>query len=263
MYLEVNGQRVFAATGGRPFDPARPCVVFLHGAGMDHSIWVLPARWFARHGYGVLALDLPGHGRSTGEPLASIEALADWVIAVLDALGVERAALAGHSMGSLTTLDAAGRYPERVRAAALIGTSFPMPVNDQLLAAAAANDHAALEMLNIFGHARSALTGGNEQIGMWNPGMGIRLLESARPGVVHTDLSACNDYRSGLEVAARVQCPTTLILGDRDVMTPPRNAQALVQTLPGAKVVTLAGSGHSLYNEKPDALLDALIVALG
>lgn len=263
MYFTVNGHRVFAATGGRPFDAARPCVVFLHGAGMDHSIWVLPARWFARHGYAVLALDLPGHGRSGGEALASIESIADWVIAALDAQGVARAALAGHSMGSLVALDAAGRHPERVRAAALLGTAFPMPVNEQLLAAAAGNDHLALDMLNIFGHARSALTGGNEQIGMWNPGMGIRLLERARPGVVHADLSACNNYRTGLDVAARVRCPTTLILGDRDLMTPPRNAKALVDALPDARVVTLTGCGHSLFNEKPDAMLDALIGSLG
>ena len=263
MYFDVNGNSVFAATGGRPFDPAKPCVVFVHGTGMDHSIWVLPARWFARHGWGVLALDLPGHGRSAGEPLGSIEAIADWVITVLDAQGVQQAALAGHSMGSLVALDAAGRYPQRVSAAVLIGTSFPMPVNDQLLAAAANNDHLALEMLNIFGHARAALIGGNEQIGMWNPGMGMRLLERARPGAIHTDLSACNDYQTGLEVAAQVQCPTTLIVGDKDLMTPPRNAKALIAALPKVRVTTLAGSGHSLFNEKPDAMLDALIAALG
>lgn len=263
MYFDVNGQRVFAATGGRPLDPQRPCVVFLHGAGMDHSIWVLPSRWFARHGYGVLALDLPGHGRSGGEALPTVEALADWLVAVLDALGVAQAALAGHSMGSLVVLDAAGRHPDRVRAAALLGTAVPMPVNDQLLAAAAANDHLALDMLNIFGHARRALLGGNEQIGMWNPGLGIRLLERARPGVVHTDLGACNDYRGGLEAAARITCRVTLILGDNDLMTPARNAQSLIDALPGVKVIRLAGSGHCPFNEKPDAMLDALIASLG
>lgn len=262
MYFALNGHRVFAATGGRPFDPQQSCVLFLHGAGMDHSIWILPSRWFARHGFSVLALDLPGHGRSEGDPLTSIEAIADWVIDALDACGVEQAALAGHSMGSLVALDAAGRYPERVRALALLGTSVPMPVNDQLLAAAASNDHLALDMLNIFGHARAALTGGNEQIGMWNPGLGIRLLEQARPGAVHTDLSACNNYQAGLAAAAKVRCPTTLILGDRDLMTPPRNAKALVEALTNAEVVTVAGSGHSLFNEKPDAMLDALIASL-
>ncbi len=261
MYFTVNDQRVFAATGGRPFDADQPCVVFLHGAEMDHSIWVMPSRWFARHGYSVLALDLPGHGRSEGDPLPSIEVLADWLIAVLDAVGVGEAALAGHSMGSLISLDTAGRYPDRVSAIALLGTSFPMPVNEHLLAAAADEDHAALEMLNIFGHARSALTGGNELIGMWNPGLGIRLMEQARPGVVFNDLNACNEYQQGLDVAAKIECPATLILGNKDIMTPAGNAKSLLETIPAANLVTIEGSGHNLFNEKPDATLDALIEA--
>jgi len=261
MYFTVNDQRVFAATGDRPFDSDLPCVVFLHGAEMDHSIWVMPSRWFARHGYSVLSLDLPGHGRSEGDPLSTIEALADWIIAVLDATGVNEAALAGHSMGSLISLDAAGRYPDRIRAIALLGTSFPMPVNEHLLAAAAEEDHASLEMLNIFGHARSALTGGNELIGMWNPGLGIRLMEQAKSGVVFNDLNACNEYQKGLEVAAQVKCPATLILGNQDVMTPPRNAKSLLETIPNAKLAAIEGSGHNLFNEKPGATLDALIEA--
>ena len=68
MELRVRDRAAFAATGGRPFDPALPTVVFVHGAGMDHSIWVLPGRWFARHGWNVLAPDLPGHGRSGHRP---------------------------------------------------------------------------------------------------------------------------------------------------------------------------------------------------
>ncbi|GAB4359126.1 MAG: alpha/beta hydrolase [Gammaproteobacteria bacterium] len=262
MYFTVNDQRVFAATGGRPFDAQAPCVVFLHGTEMDHSIWVMPSRWFARHGYGVLALDLPGHGRSEGPLLPTIEAMADWLIAVLDSLGVERAGLAGHSMGSLIALDAAGRYPDRARALALLGTSFPMPVNEQLLAAAKAEDHLALEMLNIYGHARSALLGGNEQIGMWNPGLGIRLMEQAAPGVVYNDLNACNAYQGGLEAARAVRCPATLIMGERDLLTPLRNVAPLREALADARLVTLPDCGHSLFNEKPDATLDALIGAL-
>ncbi len=95
----------------RAFDRARPTIVFVHGAANDHSVWALQSRYFAHHGYNVLAVDLPGHGRSGGEALASIEAIADWLAALLDALGVERAALVGHSMGSLAALDAAARHP--------------------------------------------------------------------------------------------------------------------------------------------------------
>jgi pimeloyl-ACP methyl ester carboxylesterase len=100
MEIAVDGKAVFAATGGRSFDPALPSLAFVHGAAMDHTVWALQTRYFAHHGRNVLAVDLPGHGRSDGPALDSIGALADWLARLLDALGVERAALAGHSMGS-------------------------------------------------------------------------------------------------------------------------------------------------------------------
>lgn len=99
MDLRVNDTASFAATGGRRFDPSLPAVVFIHGAGMDHSVWALQSRYFAHHGRAVLSLDLPGHGRSQGAPLESIEAIADWLAGLLDAAGVEQAVLVGHSMG--------------------------------------------------------------------------------------------------------------------------------------------------------------------
>src|SRR5271168_734107 len=106
MQLSVNGVEAFLATGGKPFDKSLPAVVFLHGAGFDHTTWALHSRWFAHHGYGVLALDLPAHGRSSGAPLPAITDMADWTVALLDAAGVATARLVGHSMGSLISLEA-------------------------------------------------------------------------------------------------------------------------------------------------------------
>ena len=117
MKLSVNGREAYAYTGGKTFDPALPCIVFLHGAGHDHSPWALLARWFAHHGHGVLAVDLPGHMRSAGPPLPDVETLAAWVLALLDAAGVARAALVGHSMGSLIALEAAAKAPAALRPA--------------------------------------------------------------------------------------------------------------------------------------------------
>src|SRR5471030_2767010 len=114
MQLTVNGIEAFAATGGQPFDPKLPAVVFLHGAGFDHSAWALHSRWFAHHGFGVLAPDLPGHGRSGGAPLPTIADMADWTAALLDAAGVAKAKLVGHSIGSLVALETAARHPARV-----------------------------------------------------------------------------------------------------------------------------------------------------
>jgi pimeloyl-ACP methyl ester carboxylesterase len=262
MELKVDGHKVFAATGGKDFDPQLPVILFVHGASMNRTVWSAQARYFAHHGHAVLAVDLPGHGNSEGPLLPNIEAMADWLIAVLDAAGVEKAALAGHSMGSLPVIEAAARHPERVERIVLLGTAVPMPVTDALLDNARANNHAAFDMVTVWGHAKSSQIGGNKAPGMWVTGGGLRLLERGGDGVLYNDMKACNDYTTGLEAAAKVQCPATVIMGTGDMMTPPRGAKALLAALPDVKTITLQGSGHMMMAERPNETLDALIAAL-
>ncbi|KAA3626595.1 MAG: alpha/beta fold hydrolase [Proteobacteria bacterium] len=259
MHLSIDGRTAFVYTGARPFEPARPSVVFVHGAAMDHTVWVLPARYFARHGVNVLAVDLPGHGRSEGKALDRIESMSDWLVRVLDAAGVEDAAMVGHSMGSLAVLDAARRHPSRVRSLALVGSAVPMAVSDPLLDASRANSHDAIDMLTYWGYSRGAQLGGNETPGMWMVGGTLRLLERAAPGVLHTGLAACNDYRIDPGSASPVDVRALLILGDKDIMTPSRHAATLTAMLPNVSTAVLKGSGHSLMMERPAELLDALI----
>ncbi len=258
MQLVVNGTKAHAATGGRDFDPALPLVLFVHGAALDHTVWALLARWFAHRGFAVLAPDLPGHGRSDGEPLATIGAMADWTAALIDAAGARRAALIGHSMGSLVALETAARYPEKITAIGLIGAAAAIPVSRDLLAAAEADDHAAIDMLRIWGYGFRAGIGGSLAPGLWMLGGAERLLERARPGVLFTDLRACNDYRDGLAAAATVAVPATLVLGERDLMTPAKAGMELAAALPNARVITLKGAGHMLMSERPDEVLAAV-----
>jgi len=261
--LVVDGRQVFAYAAAHALDAAKPSVVFLHGAGLDHSWFALQSRYFGYHGRNVLALDLPGHGRSEGPPLPSVEALAQWLVRLLDAAGVGKASVVGHSLGSLVALECAARHAGRVERIALIGTAFPMKVSDTFLEAARTNDHAAYDMETIWGHAPEVPLGGNPYPGMWMYGDTLARLERLAPGVLHAGLKACNDYTAGLEAAAKVKCPALFILGRRDLMTPPRAASALAQAIAGARTVTLASSGHSLMAEAPDAVLDALIEFLG
>lgn len=259
MQLEINGREVYVATGNREPDPQKETVLFLHGTGQDHTIWVLPTRYFARHNRNVLAVDLPGHGRSGGKPLESIEAMADWAVQVLDAAGLGIAAVVGHSLGSLVAIATAARHPQRVRAIALVGVTVPMPVSGFLLDNARQDKHEAIEMLNYWGYSKSAQLGGNATPGNWMLGGGMRLMEKAGPGVIHTDLNACNEYIEGLGHAASVACPALLILGERDMLTPVRSAMKVAAALPNAEKTVLEGSGHALLAEKPDPVLDQLI----
>jgi pimeloyl-ACP methyl ester carboxylesterase len=258
MQLVVNGANAYAATGGRDFDPARPLTVFLHGAACDHTVWALLARWFAHRGWSVLAPDLPGHGRSGGEPLDSIAAMADWTAALIVAAGARTATIIGHSMGSLIALETAARHPARVAAIGLIGTAAAMPVSRELLAAAEANDRAAVDMLMIWGHGFRAGIGGSLAPGLWMLGGGVRLIERARPGVLFKDLLACRNYRDGLVAAAKVTVPAVLVLGERDLMTPSRAGMELAAALPNARVTALKGAGHMLMSERPDEVLAAV-----
>jgi pimeloyl-ACP methyl ester carboxylesterase len=256
--LDVAGSSVYAYAGARPFDPARPTIVFVHGAAHDHGVFLLQSRYFAHHGQNVLAVDLPGHGRSGGAPLRSVEAIADWIVAVLDAAHVARASIVGHSLGSLATLECAARHPDRVEKIALLGPAVPMAVSDTLLAAARDDAQSAYEMINGWSHSAPRQLGGNPVPGMWMTGSALALMERCAPGVLEIDLRACNDYVRGIDAAKAVRCPALVVIAARDLMAPPKAAQALVAALAGAKVVKLPDCGHAMMSEQPDALLDAL-----
>jgi pimeloyl-ACP methyl ester carboxylesterase len=258
MQLSVQGTETFVSTGGRDFDASLPTAVLLHGAGFDHTTWALHSRWFAHHGYGVLAPDLPGHGRSSGAPLTSIADMADWTAALIIAAGAQKARLVGHSMGSLIAVETAARHPDKVSALNLIGTAAAMTVGPDLLKAAEANDRDAVDMMSIWGLGFPAGLGGSLAPGLWMLTGAQRVLENNRPGVLFTDLSACNAYQNALAAAATVSVPATLILGERDMMTPSRAGKALAAAIPNARTIVLSGAGHMMMNERPDELLAAL-----
>ncbi len=258
MQLTVNGADVFVATGGKAFDASLPTVVFLHGAGNDHTAWAQHDRWFANHGYNVLAPDLPGHGRSAGALLASIAEMAEWTASFFDAAGAKTAKLIGHSMGSLIALELAARYPEKVSGLVLVGTSSAMAVGPDLLKAAEANDHAAIDMVSIWGLGHAAGLGGSLAPGLWMHGGMQRLLERCRDGVLFNDLAACNAYQNAVAAASTIKVPATLVLGERDMMTPAKAGRALAAAIPNARTVVLRGAGHMMMAERPDELLAAM-----
>lgn len=265
MKLQVDGREAYAYTGGKAFDATLPCIIFIHGASGDHSVWTLLARWFAHHGHGVLAPDLPGHMRSAGPLRPDVESLARWVPALMDAAGVQRAALVGHSMGSLIALEAAGQAPGRATRLVMIGTAYPMKVSDALLATAAADPLRAMAMVNAWSISSIATKPGFPSPGSWLHGGALALMrrvQAAQPqaNVFLHDFEVCNSYAGGLEAAARVTCPVTMILGQADQMTPPRATREIAAALK-ARIATVP-SGHHQLAETPDATLAALHAAL-
>ncbi|MGX5649761.1 alpha/beta fold hydrolase [Hydrogenophaga borbori] len=266
MELTVNGAKTYCYTGGKPFDAAQPTVVFIHGVLNDHSVWILQSRYLAHHGFNVLAVDLPGHARSQGEAPASVEAAADFIAALLDAAGVQKAALVGHSWGSLIALEAAGRLKERITHAVLVGTAYPMKVSPALIEASLNQPEKALAMINVFSRSTLAAPPSALGPGTWVYGasmaLGRRVLRSnPKVNVFHRGFVACDTYAHGEAAVKALTCPVLFLLGAQDQMTQAKAAKPLIDAAQAAgktvKVVTLP-VGHHQMTETPDATLFAI-----
>jgi pimeloyl-ACP methyl ester carboxylesterase len=263
MYLQVNGHQTYCYTGGKPFDAARPTAVFIHGVLNDHSVWALQTRYLANHGWNVLAVDLPGHCRSEGEAPASVEEAAQFITALIDAAGVARAALVGHSWGALIALEAAARLKERASHLVMVGIAYPMKVSQALLDASLEAPDKAIHMMNVF--SRSTLAAPPSALGpgtwVWGTSTALhrRVLASNRQtNVLHRGFKACDSYGNGAAAMAAVACPVLFILGTQDNMTQAKGAQLLIETAREAgkqiKVVHVA-VGHHQMTEAPDQTL--------
>ncbi|SDM61012.1 Pimeloyl-ACP methyl ester carboxylesterase [Oryzisolibacter propanilivorax] len=263
MQYEVHGAPAYCYTGGKPFDPAQPTAVLIHGVLGDHSVWAWQSRWLAHHGWNVLAVDLPGHGRSGGDAPESVEQAAAFVAALLDAAGVQRAALVGHSWGSLIALQAAADLGERISHLVLVGTAYPMKVSPALIEASQSDPEQALKLVNVFSRSTLAPPSG---AGAWVYGAGMalgrRVLQGNRTAnVFQRGFIACDRYANGEQAIAALQCPVLFVLGARDQMTPPKAARTLIDAARGAgkavRVVELP-VGHHQMQEAPEATLAAL-----
>jgi pimeloyl-ACP methyl ester carboxylesterase len=259
MQFIVQGYPVHCATGGRAFDPSggQTPLLFIHGAAMDGSVWQWQARAFAHRGYRVLAPDLPAHGRSPGTPRHEVAALSSWIVALMDAANIERAVLIGHSLGSLVTLETAMRYPDRVSAVAVLGCALPMPVGAAFLAAAQNSSAAGVLMQTVWSHAPGSCLGASPTPGTCLAMASRATIASADPGVQYAGLHACNAYERTLADVGALTCPTQVIAGQRDLMTPMKAGRALADAIAGARFASL-DAGHSLMSERPREVTQTL-----
>jgi len=250
MDITVDGA-VAHVDEGAGADPQAPAVLLVHGAGQAGVVWADQVAALAGAGRRPLAVDLPGHGRSQGTPPASIADGADWCLRLLDSLAIEAAAVAGFSMGALMALEMAVRAPDRVRSLALCGVAARMPVHPKLLSLAEANDPEAVELIGRWGHENADLSDET-----------TALMAAAGPGVLHAGLKACDDYKRALDAAGRVTCPTVLVLGEKDLMTPPEGAAPLADAIADARTVILPGCGHMMMLEASGQVSAELVAAL-
>jgi pimeloyl-ACP methyl ester carboxylesterase len=258
MDIIVDGLKAHVATGGRVPITGEPVVILIHGSGMDRTVWQFQTRNIAFRGIRVLAVDLPGHGRSEGTPPKTITKMADWLSRFMDAAKVKQATLIGHSMGSLIILDMAARYPKRVKKLVLMGVAETMTVHPDLLEAAKQNLPLAPELIIYWGLGEKARVGGHPEPGLWIHGANETLLKLSAPGILASDLNACNIYNDAAAMAKKIECPTQFVLGRNDQMTPLKKGQELAEMVKDSNVVIIERCGHMMMAERPNQVYDVL-----
>ena len=258
MIITINNVDTFIATSGKQFDPEKNTMVFIHGSAMDHTLWALFNRYFTSIGNNVLAIDLPGHGRSHGEPLNQISDLSDWLAQLFKELKLKQAIVVGHSMGALIAYDFAARHKQHCQGVVLLGFCLPMPVNQALLDLSKANDHRAFEMIVDFGYAANSKIGAAQSPGLWMTQTGMRLMEHSNDGVLFSDFTACNTYTPDDSLAGEIDCPVLFIAGNEDKMTPARGLDAWTGRIKNTQVEIILGCGHMMTIEKPNQVIRAL-----
>ena len=261
MELTLNGYKAHAVTGGVTLEADAPTLILIHGAGMDSTVWQMQNRYMAHRGVRVLAVDLPGHGQSDGDVISSVEAMADWTIAFMDAASCQTVSVAGHSMGSLVALEVASRAPERMRNIALLGCAAEMPVHPDLIQAAQDGGKLAPGLITDWGFGNISHTGGHIHPGLWAMGAAEQLLRGAKPGALANDLIACNAYKNALNAAANITGNTHIISADEDKMTPSKNARLLSDAIETCEMTVLSKTGHMMMLERPREVAKMLLEA--
>ncbi len=252
MYFDVNGKKVFATTGGKPFDKSLPTVIFLPGSALDHTFWGLHSRFFAFRKYSVLALDFPGHTNSEGPALTSIEEMASWLGDVVEALDVSDISLVAHSQGCLVAIEFASRYPEDLRSVSFIASGLATPVNDALIKAAENDSEAAIGMMMSWGFGTAGHFHQGRIPGSSMLTSGRKVMSRNVPNELATDLKACDAYDNGKTAAADIRGPVQVILAGKDRMAPKKATAELVGHLANPEVHIVPRSGHMIPLEAPN-----------
>jgi pimeloyl-ACP methyl ester carboxylesterase len=222
-------------------------LVFIHGAGGTHRHWIHQVRGLASaNGY---ALDLPAHGRSGGEPRTSINSYARFVGDFVEALGLPRVTLVGHSMGGAIAQQACLERASRVEGMVLIGTGARLRVLPNILDGLLEEFEPTVEMLLGYAYAEDSPQELME--------LGRREWLANLPQVIHADFLACDNF-DVMDRLGQIDCPTLVVCGEGDVLTPLKYAQYLRAHIPNATLSVVPGAGHMVMLEQPQQVNRAI-----
>jgi pimeloyl-ACP methyl ester carboxylesterase len=239
MYYSVSGGDL----------PKSPALVLVHGAGSNHLIW--PPELRRLSGYRVFALDLPGHGSSSGSAEQSIEVLAGHLKSFIEAVELYQPVVVGHSMGGAIALKLTLMDPEMVSGVGLVasGAFLGGETDIQENLSTPATVPKALQLI------RQRIFSTTTDPSLVKKVMAV--LEETRPGVLYNDWRACTDFdmRSQVHLISK---PVRIWVGSEDRLTPVSYANFLVSNMPDARLQVTEGAGHMLVLEAPGVISHGL-----
>ncbi len=239
--------KLFYAEKDEPLSPYPP-LILVHGAGVDHSSWSAEIRRLPD--VRILAVDLPGHGQSEGAGYQSVVAYAESIKALMDALKIERAIIAGHSMGGAIAQIMAVSMPARVAGLVLVGTGAKLGVNPSLVETIKNDYPAAVELITKWEWAKET----GEDLRR----VGRKQLLATPSAVTYGDFVACGLYDLS-DTVAKIQVPTLIIGGGADKMTPFALSEGLAAQIPNSTLVKIEGAGHKMPMERPQEVAQAIL----
>jgi pimeloyl-ACP methyl ester carboxylesterase len=228
-------------------------VILLHGAGSNRLCW--PSTIRRLPGQKIIALDLPGHGRSEGVALQSVAEYADAVLDFMREMGFYKASFVGHSLGSAIALHLALHHPDRVAHLGLISGGAALNIPSDILTAFSnpTTFKEGLEILKQVLFGPSASDSLKKQV--------LDTLQSMRQGVLYGDWLACANFDLH-DTVQQIKAPTWVIVGDHDKLTPPYQSRYLTEQIKKATLQLVPGAGHMLILEAPETVSSGLAAFL-
>jgi pimeloyl-ACP methyl ester carboxylesterase len=235
------------------WDDQRPILVMVHGAGGSSEVWRSQIYGLSRVA-NAIALDLPGHGKSTGPGMDSIEAYCGFVCGLIEDIFSQPVFLMGHSMGGAITQAVASTRPDLLRGIILASTGPRLKVAPQFLKGLLEDFEATVERFLGYAYAQEAP---KELVRE-----GIRLMKEAGSRVVHDDLAACDRFDSRAMLQS-IKSPCLVVCGEKDLLTPPSLSEKLKAGIAGSSLRIIQGAGHTVMIERPGPFNEAVAEFLG
>ena len=241
--VRIGGKQISYWAGRKGIIEGKEFVLFIHGAGGGQYTWSYQKGFFEKE-FNPIIIELPGHGESGGEGEEEIVTYAEQVYEFLQALGIRKVFLVGHSMGGAIVQMLALTHSEMIQRIVLVGTGARLKVLPMILNGIKNNFRETIPRIVQYAYSRKAPSELIEG--------GVNQMLQCRPEVLYGDFAACDRFDVMKEVE-KIDLPTLILCGEDDALTPAPYSQFLHSRIKGSRLEVLPNAGHMVMMESPQA----------